>query len=182
MYKTHKGDQDMNTTTRRTPATIGATLLFTVIAAMAMLVSPSAASAQGATVSDGVITIGAIAVEQTGPCDMNGTNTHWFCDEFVVAGGDPSVPNVAILAVVNSYIDGTHFRISTVRVTLPTGCSITLAGPYLVDHAGGTSYHFSGAAGAYSLSGCSFFESILITGVLGSSPSSTTVLVAFEIS
>jgi hypothetical protein len=172
----------MQTTIPRTSTTMGATLLLTVMAALAVLISPSPASAQGSTVSDGVIALGMIAVEQTDDCDMNGTNTHWFCDNFVVSGGDPSVPTLSILAHVNLYTSGGHFQILLVRVTLPSGCQIIHHGPYLVNYVIGTSYHSSQAVGAYLLSSCSGFETLLILGVLGSSPSTTAVSTAFEIS
>jgi hypothetical protein len=172
----------MQTTTRRTSATIGATLLLTVMAALAMLISPSPASAQGSTVSDGVIVIGPITVEQTDPCDMNGTNTHWYCENFIVSGGDPNVPNVTILAHVNLFQADNHFQILLVRVTLPSGCQINLHGIYLVNLVSGISYHSSQAAGAYLLTGCTVGETFLILAVLGGSPSTAVVLTAFDIS
>jgi hypothetical protein len=172
----------MQTTNRRTSATIGATLLLTVMAALAVLISPSPASAQGSTVSDGVITIGAITVEQTDDCAMNGTNTHWFCDNFIVSGGDPSVPDVTLLAHVNLFTSSSHFQILLVRVTLPSGCQINLHGPYLVNFVSGTTYSSSQAAGAYLLTSCGGFETLLILAVLGSSPSTTSVSTTFDIS
>jgi hypothetical protein len=172
----------MQTTTRRTSATIGATLLLIVMAAIAVLISPSPASAQGSTVSDGVIGIGPITVVQTDPCDMNGTDTHWFCDNFVVSGGDPSVPNITILAHVNLFTEDVHFQILLVRVTLPSGCQINLHGAYLVDWLTGTTYESSQAAGAYLLLSCSLLETATIIAVLGASPSTATVSTLFEIS
>jgi hypothetical protein len=172
----------MQTTNRRSSATIGATLLLTVMAALVMLINPSPASAQGSTVSDGVVIFDPFGVEQTAPCDMNSTDTHWYCSNFVVSGGDPSVPNVTILAHVNLFTSGDHLQILLVRETLPSGCQTNLHGPYLVNFVGGTSYHSSQAVGAYLLSGCNFFEVVLIMGGLGSSPSSSTIQIDADIS
>lgn len=127
-------------TTFRTRASVGAVVLFAVVASVTLLAGASPASAQTTNVHLMELVIGAIPVTWDGLESIS--DNHLTLTGAQADGGPIDVGNINILSMVDAYGSGEHLVLLLVQVTFSNlACTVTIHGPLLIDHVSGNDYH-----------------------------------------